>query len=398
MTIGLPNNHADELEKAVKKWANYYKVSVDFSAKQISDFLDGCFFSSLLQEEERSLTFRAAFISKNECVARDYQTIDFDEAVPFSPDRMKKLALIANNDVLSLCVRRGEKGLEAWGIVLLQSMSGLDNYLLCPLVKILGPARLQFVFASHTLLQYSAENDFVAPEKCWPRHLFSILRELKLEPENNVILYSCITNAIIRQGHGGTLLVSSHKESLPVLLQGGKDISFHNPHNIPEFIADLAEAQSQLSEQSSKVDKLRVEIQGTKYLALLTALGMFSAIDGAIVLQRDWSYCGFGKTILVNEADMDQKMRIVKLDPYKESEVEFDKIRDYPGGTRHRSAIAFCKNSALGFAIVVSQDRTVSLVFSPKKDEISVVTPFLPFELIYDPNYGTKMMASLGRN
>lgn len=395
MKPGLPKLYSDLIAEKTKLLTQKYLLTEsELTGNHFAEILDTCFFSSLLKEEERSLCFNIAIISKEQCKEMSYQTVEFETPVPFIPELIKKLALISNNQAIHLCVWKKENDFQAWGLLLVKSLLTATSYPLCPVVKIHGPGKLQVLFCSDYLLYYSPERFYLEPQKQWTQRLLTVLSHVRIEPDIMLQVLSCITNSVVRQGHGGALLLSNRStDEFKSILTGGHDVKPRNPDKIHAFIREFSEFEL-AHPLSAPHEKLIAQSKAAQYLALFQTTGMFSAIDGAIALNSDLEYFGFGKMIVMSESDLQNETSIARVDPYTNKVEEYVRISEYPGGTRHRSALAFCRKITSSLAIVVSQDTMISVFFSPMENTVVALTPFLPFEPVFKEDYGTGVIAA----
>jgi hypothetical protein len=88
--------------------------------------------------------------------------------------------------------------------------------------------------------------------------------------------------------------------------------------------------------------------------AFARAVGRLSAIDGAVLLTAGAQLLGFGAFV-----DLDPNLQVVRYDSLGWREVV---SAAETGGGRQRSAVSFCAQHVPSLALVLSEDRGLSLV------------------------------------
>src|SRR5215212_4829870 len=89
----------------------------------VTDFFSGCYHASMLQEEERPVTFRAVLAEPTLFAAEvrppeGLLRLDFSRSLPFSPSELRRLSVAADPHRTLIGVRSdGEAGLRIWGVV-----------------------------------------------------------------------------------------------------------------------------------------------------------------------------------------------------------------------------------------------------------------------------------------
>lgn len=214
----------------------------------------------------------------------------------------------------------------------------------------------------------------------FPGFLHAILR--KALPKNDIIetqavWRECIALAnlgrmIVENGHGGIVLI--------VPTEGDDCLKFMEPFpyrftppdtRIPDAIrkslseqAAMGDVFQQLSESSLPDDQKNLAMRSltrptwdvTRQVREIASL---SGVDGAIVMTKELQTLGFGATLTV-EKDFASQICILRpeLGP---QEANLSPLEDL-GGTRHQSAARFVAKNKDSIALVISQDRHMSVM------------------------------------
>jgi DNA integrity scanning protein DisA with diadenylate cyclase activity len=93
-------------------------------------------------------------------------------------------------------------------------------------------------------------------------------------------------------------------------------------------------------------------------------------VDGALVITRDLSVIGFGAKIAVGGA----APRVVRLEPGTQAVVQAT-LEDAGTGMRHQAAVRFADANKDAVALVISQDRHMSVIHWDDKNSSVVILP-----------------------
>ncbi|MGC2415811.1 MAG: putative sensor domain DACNV-containing protein [Stellaceae bacterium] len=119
------------------------------------------------------------------------------------------------------------------------------------------------------------------------------------------------------------------------------------------------------------VSALGRSTSGSGRPAAIAAIAPFAGVDGAIVVTRALELLGFGAKIEIKRAFKGPLVRFQAL--AGEQPVVYSQLEDL-GGTRHQSAARFVEAHKDALAIVVSQDRHVSVMhWEPDLPAVSVI-------------------------
>ena len=178
---------------------------------------------------------------------------------------------------------------------------------------------------------------------------------------------------IINEGHGGAVLIVPNEAGDWSEFLNPFAYRFSSPDTtlrdaIRKTLND-ADAQAKILDQLSKVPippELRDRVTGafpqSKWGAeegSIRAISPLARVDGAIVITHDLKLLGFGAKI---EFRLGLEIPVCKFSPVSGAqEVVHLRLEDV-GGMRHQSAAQFVAASKASVAIVVSQDRHVSLM------------------------------------
>ena len=197
--------------------------------------------------------------------------------------------------------------------------------------------------------------------------------------------FSELVRATLDEGHGGAILIVPDTNSALQETLNPFPYQLEKPDTgVREFIrGEIEETQRQgavLSEleASGLSPELKARIYSTAPrsnhwipLDAIRSMASLLAVDGALVVTRDLTLLGFGAKIAF---DKDTEVPICTFPPTAgRHEVVMRRLEDL-GGMRHQSAARFAFANKDAFAIVVSQDRHVSLMYwESELDAVSVV-------------------------
>lgn len=181
---------------------------------------------------------------------------------------------------------------------------------------------------------------------------------------------SRICSQMFNSGCGGTiLLVRENHEGWKDSL---KEVSYENDYlhkytyrnialkyKVAEEIQQMAEAQKQLNpdERESVTNKITsATLMARKSLNDISDL---TKIDGATILSENLDVLAFGAKI---GAPAIEGKEIAITDPFEKSELKNINKSDWKVGTRHTTAAEFVNAQRNCIAVVVSEDRKVSVI------------------------------------
>jgi hypothetical protein len=193
---------------------------------------------------------------------------------------------------------------------------------------------------------------------------------------------------MLRQGHGGTLLLVP-KDAELLGLRGNPRYAIE-PGNRRVVSSVMREGEKNsrpfgvppagvTSPWDSELQYLQKRTLSLRLEGVLSFVGKLTAVDGATVINSDFELVGFGAMIDFTRDKSDGRC-VQLIDPAKPSErTNRIPLSDFPGGARHQSAIHFCFQNPSAVAFVASQDGILSLFFKPSDtSDVIAIRPFHP--------------------
>lgn len=354
--------------------------------EQLSVLIETAFWSSLRSNEGRSTRVCITVASPGTVPGASKFTIpvvyDISQIVKLSP------AVPPGGCLLASAVR---DDFEIWGFAPDQVGMWMDSVT----VEISEPGTVRVdvgPLQPYAVLTGDSESIVEGTRMDLPAYLQQILR--KAMPENDItetqaVWRECLALAnigrmIVENGHGGIVLI--------VPTEGDDCLKFLEPFpyrfaspdtRIPDAIrhqlseqSAMGEAFQQLSASSLPDDQKNLIMRSlaqptwdvTKQVREIASL---SGVDGAIVMTRGLQTLGFGATLTV-EKDLASQVYLLRpeLGP---QEAALSPLEDL-GGTRHQSAARFVAKNKDAIALVISQDRHLSVMhWHEPYDSVAVV-------------------------
>ena len=177
-----------------------------------------------------------------------------------------------------------------------------------------------------------------------------------------------IFSYMFNYGRGGAILLvrenkDNWKESIKEIPYENKYLSkytygeiFSKYETYKEF-NDMVQEQRELLPLERESFKNKLSSRYSAALKALNAISNLTTIDGATVLSENLNVLGFGVKIGAKEIK-----EIAITEPFENSEVKRINKSDWKVGTRHTSAAEFINEQRDSLAIVVSEDRKVSII------------------------------------
>lgn len=318
---------------------------------ELRHVLQVAFWASLQEEEGRSLS--GSLVFRPPGYPRD---LTFGKPQPFTVPDLVKLAPAVHDEKRGIGVYRSSQShLEIWG-------TGAQSPVAF-IVAILGPGFLVARYHLRNVLVYRAGEAVFLGEEDYTTLLRIIALGLKGDPAvedriNTAAPIMGIVHEIYRQGHGGTLLVV--------------------PAESTKWQSALASLQYPCSPPYGAIREARTEMQRAGVLpyqmpygaisheledTLKTAVeevGRLTAVDGALLIDSRLDVLGFGGFIKSTSASTLGEISVLEAGRVNEGGklMQLDAL----GGTRHRSAAEFCAQVTEAFAVVASQDRSLTIM------------------------------------
>ncbi len=343
--------------------------------QELRGLIEVAFWSSLRSNEERPTRVRITLVPRD-LVPDAFalaSAVDYDEA------QVAKLAhVVPPYGSLLVCPENGR--LQIWGFSGTLPGGGIDGitaeiaapgivrvniHMLCPYVVFMGRTAF-FVeggapvglpdYLRRAMQKQLPNDDIVALHQGW----------------HECIALGVLARMIVDQGHGGTILIVPEVE--------GKWLDSIDPFAFkfaaPDITAQEWIRQRIKDNQSHGEAFVRISSSSlsqedkTMFTAALSSrpwqprdavqhIAPLANCDGAIVMTRDLKVLGFGAKITIR---VEVAATLCRLDPAPgPQKLNACPLEDF-GGTRHQSAARFVAVNKDTVAIVVSQDRRMSIV------------------------------------
>jgi hypothetical protein len=309
--------------------------------EHISKFVETAFWASLRFNEGRATRINLIAAS------REYFTdsIELKSAVPYDESQIVRLAPAISREGC-LFVSPLENVLSIWGVGRTQRPPGDGGGIRVLGIRIVDPAVVRidiespFAVIDHSTVMTlgGREADFgLYLERIWDKKF------PKKESIHSYRAYRAVdlTRMILAHDHGGIILFVPRKT--------GAWTKSLNP-----FAYRFAEPDKTIPDDvplESFVLGIPPSIRSTAALA---------GVDGAIVATGDLAVLGFGATIAVGNQLLPPAVCLIRLQDGKQG--VFSTSLEKLGGTRHQSAARFIAANQGSVAIVISQDRNVSVM------------------------------------
>lgn len=360
--------HLAALEKHTTPGHSFETITPD----RLAGFIEVAFWASLRTNEGRPTQFSATLVRRD----RHPAAIAFADAIPFEEGPIAKVApaLPAGG---TLVVSMADGGFDIWGfgrdrhtdmwtVRLDVSEPGVIRVGAGPYqpFAVLDGRLAPFVSATRTRLPHylhgklkktSPTNDIIETQAVW----------------HESIALGDLARVVLAEGHGGTLLIvpdddGSWQASLdPFAYRLSRpDTTIHD--GIRE---ELRSTQARV-QAMSEVSKLDIPDETKSLLMrslsappwdivnIVRPTASLAAVDGAVVVTRDLRVVGFGAKIAAGN------VTTVKIFlPLQSGQDVAPAPVERCGGTRHQSAARFVNANRDAVAVVISQDRHLS-VFS----------------------------------
>jgi hypothetical protein len=354
--------------------------------EQISLLLESVFWASLRADEGR--TTRACVTVASH--ANFHDVLAFATPVVYEESQIAKLApAVPRSGCLVVSV--STDGLHIWGFGRSRPGSSLDTVTIevsePGIVRVdVGPfhpfavlngrsnpiiagTRTNLAHYLQRVLQKAFPmNDFVESQAVW----------------RECLVLAILAKMIVDYGHGGMLLIvhaetGSWMESLSPFAYKfvAPDTTIRD--GIRRELSDMT-AQGEMLQRLWQADMpadLKNQVTGAVAQRLwynerdVQAIASLAGVDGAIVMTRDLSVLGFGATIAVG-GDTAPRVCMFRPEPGRQDVVlsPLEKL----GGTRHQAAARFVGPHRDSVALVLSQDRHMSVVhWDETIDAVAVV-------------------------
>jgi hypothetical protein len=341
---------------------------------QISEALEAAFWASLRSDEGRTTKVCLSFAEPGTF----QDAIAFETPASFDESHIAKLAPAVPRSG-SLVVSASSERLAIWGIgrsrprAILGTMA-IDMWDPGTLRISIQPYETYAVFKGRLIFLIEGSGRTLA------QYLLRVLRkELGTGDfiETQAVWRECLALAelariIVAAGHGGMILVVPHEHGAWLNSLSSFPCKFAIPDTtIPnairrDLIAVQADAQRlQRLSEASIPDEIKTLAMGNMHVLsqegdgqIIRATASMGGVDGAIVVTRNLKVLGFGAKIAVTDTAPQVCMIPPEPGPHELVPLPLERL----GGTRHQSAARFAADNKDAVALVISQDRHMSVV------------------------------------
>jgi hypothetical protein len=342
---------------------------------QLAAFIETAFWASLELNEGRQTRFRATLAGPDQIPVAQR----FENAVAYEESPIAKIAPAAPPGGC-LGVSVFNNGFHIWGFGHGRSFSAqhVSVDVSQPGSLVVGIGELQ----PFAVLNGRKDPVLGGTRMDVPAHLQKVLGKAAgavTEPlEAMVGFHECLTlvelvKAILHDGHGGTLLIvagetGAWEKSLGFAHKFAKADTMIHEVILEENNAghSQASAQIELSQYLSKIGAARERElvdalplrRPLDFASMVRAAAPLAAVDGAVVITKDMGVIGFGAKITAQAA-----CKVLMVQPVQTDEPQLPSEQlEVVGGTRHQSAARFVAANHDAVALVISQDRHVSIM------------------------------------
>jgi hypothetical protein len=373
----------------------------------LTALMNTCFFASLKREEGRTVQFELALCSQSQLgdaayrfsqFTKIFNLIRFDESKPrkLSEHELVRLAPACDPDktILLATYENENDGLSLWGVVDVDWRSGTSIRLDALRIRVSSPGEMTITLHGRELCTYK-DGHVREPVRglvnegpiygFFKEASLNLCREVKTgaklpadtepihERDYRAMAFFFVLQKVIeeiqRLKHGGCILfvlegkTVQNFENLNIKYPcrdetvwnclRGKGILQDRFHNA----SDSARGSNSDAEELVSLQNQRYDVKGGLRDAL-AAIVRFTAVDGAVLMNRKFELLGFGAVVKLSQRA--EGYQIYRCLDRQGKQCEPITIEDY--GTRHRSAFEFCYSCKDSVAIVVSQDGGIKIV------------------------------------
>lgn len=363
-----------------------------FSEEVLTNLVETCLRASLEREEGEFSPFSVALEPPNPDEFKSHYK--FDREIDFTSANLTKLAkaLDPNNYHIGVWFSPADRALT--GLPQNLVIWGFKPKLLWFLtINSVSPGKISLSCLSGTKASFKclislAITGFVNPFSTRANPITDWLgKERTLGSIHKAGDLNNIFSRMFRQGRGGTVLLvgddQKWKESIeqPLMYEPAGYISGYAYPTIVDKYKVLDDFESRvrsgtlkLDQQEHARDKLMSALEKGK--SSLEAIYDLTTLDGATILSRNLEVFAFGAKI-ASKVDL---QTIAISEPFEDATPDIYETINWPVGTRHRSAARFVAEARDCLAVVVSEDRKMSL-FS-WNEETNSVQQLRDFELM----------------
>ncbi|MBX3349797.1 MAG: hypothetical protein KF747_13795 [Nitrospira sp.] len=330
------------------------------SLADLEALLDVAFFSSLTQEERKSVVFSLLYCDPTLAVESKWPVVRFASDLPFSVEQIRKLSPATDPQAIDIGVYPSNGELAIWGTVYLRrsqpgqrsfppGLSFVSHQVGVVTVRDGLQDLLTFSHGQLTFTETHATFDSLGLRQL----VGKAFHEDRSFPDRytsaaKIIDMACVA---LNGGVGATVLV------------------------VPKGMTPKALDQAKYGVHESTRETLAAALADSNQIDLVRSVAQLAFIDGALVVDEFGMLLGAG-TMIRTEQTPD--FAIALIDPAAPSVPHTQiALSSFSGGARHRSALVFCYMNPGALALVVSHDGVMSVLVRPtQEDRVLVFRPF----------------------
>jgi hypothetical protein len=361
-----------QLEQIVKNSILYRKFDLGLTREQLSTLIETAFWASLRSNEGRTTRVRLAVATHD--LLPDANV--FVSPIPYGDSEIVKLApAVPLNACLGLATADGN--LQIWGVAGRSEPATLAIEITEP-----GTVRVDVgVFRPYAVLCGRSDVIIGASRNNLAHYLRKLAKALPNDDilEAQAVWQECLAltdlmRMILSDGHGGAVLLvpSETGEWSTSLIPFPFCLKTHDT-TVRDAIRKKLNEEHNTGKAQEEFLQLQPDdrLKAAFYRAIdvcsrsssggwrdaISAIASFAKVDGAVVMTRDMRLLGFGAKIQF-KPDEDVRVCMATLRDQKGVYSSLENL----GGMRHQSAARFINQNKDAIAIVVSQDRHVSVM------------------------------------
>jgi hypothetical protein len=310
------------------------------------------FWSSLLQEEGRTVTISLMFLPHSDAI----KPLILEDSLPAETTTIVRMSPALNYTQRGIGITRLDDGeLRVWGTA--------DTSYFTIIVSAIRPGTVTVRYFGRLLMIFSAGNaTFLEGEG--GHTLLSIMSKAaeNITTFKNPYTFSSILLEIIRtmfsQGHGGTILVIPPNDQSWEKMYSSIRFKPSKPYLFLHEIIESLEINKKLPFEMNP-GPFSSQIQQFTRDAV-EEIGLLSSVDGALLIDYDLNVLGFG--VMLHSEPKPESLKAVVLEVGLPSPTgkKIELVSNF-GGARHKAAADFCSQVKNSLAIVASQDQKLTM-------------------------------------
>jgi hypothetical protein len=343
--------------------------------ERLAVLIETAFWASIRANEGRITRVRAAVASPGSVA----DAVSFVVPAAYNESQIEKLAhAVPPGGCLLVSDSLG--GLNIWGVGRGRPDAALDSLMLeisgPGIVRVnIGPIRPFIVFSGPSVLAIEGVGTNLAAYllRALKRRLPSRARDL-IENQaawQEILAFGALARTIVDDGHGGIILIVPGENGGWMASLDPFPYRFELPEttirdSIRLKLKDF-DNQEKMIERSNATDvpeELKTMIMSRlgqrpwEFQALVRPVASLAGVDGAIVMTRDLRVLGFGATIAVKGSAPEVSLFSPELVRHAVVRSPLETV----GGTRHQASARFVHANRETVALVISQDRHMSVM------------------------------------